>query len=219
MSKAFTFDDLNKELSKISTYGDTLDKSEVSTVDHYISTGNYALNAALTGSVWGGFPNNRSIAIAGPSGTGKTYLILNAVREAQKLGYSIIYYDSENAVDKSLVEKFGIDPAKLRYEPCNTVQEFRSSVTNLTKMMLDAKKKGAELPRVMVILDSAGNLATQKGRTPKGPRTDCRDPRPKKRRTNPVGRGKHDFRPCDADLARPRVPKRPGPCSGRNLAR
>lgn len=162
MSKSFTFDDLNKELSKISTYGDTLDKSEVSTVDHYISTGNYALNAALTGSVWGGFPNNRSIAIAGPSGTGKTYLILNAVREAQKLGYSIIYYDSENAVDKSLVEKFGIDPAKLRYEPCNTVQEFRSSVTNLTKMMLDAKKKGSELPRVMVILDSAGNLATQK---------------------------------------------------------
>jgi len=162
MSKVFTFEDLNKELSKISSFGDTLDKSEVSTVDHYISTGNYALNAALTGSVWGGFPNNRSVAIAGPSGTGKTYLILNAVREAQKLGYSIIYYDSENAVDKSLTDKFGIDPAKLRYEPCNTVQEFRSSVTNLTKAMLDAKKKGSDLPKIMVILDSAGNLATQK---------------------------------------------------------
>lgn len=162
MSKTFTFEDLNKELSKISTFGDTLDKSEVSTVDHHISTGNYALNAALTGSVWGGFPNNRSVAIAGPSGTGKTYLILNAVREAQKLGYSIIYYDSENAVDRSLTDKFGIDPAKLRYEPCNTVQEFRSSVTNLTKAMLEAKKKGSELPRIMVILDSAGNLATQK---------------------------------------------------------
>jgi len=32
----------------------------------------------------------------------------------------------------------------------------------LTKAMLDAKKKGSELPRIMVILDSAGNLATQK---------------------------------------------------------
>lgn len=161
-AKTFTFDDLNKELSKISTYGDTLDKSEVSQVDHYISTGNYALNAALTGSVFGGFPNNRSVALAGPSGTGKTYLILNAVREAQKLGYYIVYYDSENAVDKSLVEKFGVDPAKLRYEPCNTVQEFRSSVTNLTKTLLEAKKKGSELPKVLIILDSAGNLATQK---------------------------------------------------------
>ena len=160
--KEYSFDDLNKELSKVSAYGNTLDKSEVSSVDHYISTGNYALNAALTGSVWGGFPNNRSVAIAGPTGTGKTYLILNSIREAQKIGYSIVYYDSENAVDRSLVEKFGIDPVKLRYEPCNTVQEFRSSVTNLTKSLIDAKKKGLELPRIMVVLDSAGNLATQK---------------------------------------------------------
>ncbi len=162
MSKEYSFDDLNKELSKVSAYGDTLDKSEVSSVDHYIGTGNFALNAALTGSVWGGFPNNRSVAIAGPTGTGKTYLILNSIREAQKLGYSIVYYDSENAVDKTLVEKFGIDPRLLRYEPCNTVQEFRSSVTNLTKSLMDAKKKGSELPKIMVVLDSAGNLATQK---------------------------------------------------------
>lgn len=162
MSKEYSFEELNKELSKVSSYGDTLDKSEVSSVDHYISTGNFALNAALTGSVWGGFPNNRSVAIAGPTGTGKTYLILNSIREAQKLGYSIVYYDSENAVDKSLVEKFGIDPRTLRYEPCNTVQEFRSSVTNLTKSLMDAKKKGSKLPKIMVVLDSAGNLATQK---------------------------------------------------------
>jgi RecA/RadA recombinase len=162
MAKEFSFEELNKEMSKISTYGDTLDKSEISQVDHYISTGNYALNASLTGSLFGGFPNNRSVCIAGPSGTGKTFLTLNAVREAQKLGYYIVYYDSENAVDRSLVEKFGVDPKKLRYEPCNTVQEFRSSVTNLTKMLIEQKKKGVEIPRLMVILDSAGNLATQK---------------------------------------------------------
>lgn len=161
-SKVFTFEDLNKEMSKISIYGDTLDKSEVSSVDHYIGSGNFALNACLTGSLFGGYPNNRSVCVAGPSGTGKTFLILNAVREAQKLGYFIIFYDSENAVDKSLTDKFGIDPQKLRYEPCNTVQEFRSSITNLTKMLLEQKKKGLELPRIMVILDSAGNLATQK---------------------------------------------------------
>jgi len=162
MAKEFSFEDLNKEMSKISTYGDTLDKSEISQVDHYISTGNYALNACLTGSLFGGFPNNRSVCIAGPSGTGKTFLTLNAVKEAQKMGYYIVYYDSENAVDRTLVEKFGIDPKRLRYEPCNTVQEFRSSVTNLTKMLIEQKKKGVEIPKIMVILDSAGNLATQK---------------------------------------------------------
>jgi len=162
MAKEFSFADLNKEMSKISEYGETLDKSTISEIDHYIPTGNFHLNACLTGSLFGGYPNNRAVALAGPSGTGKTYLILNAIKQAQKQGYSIIFYDSENAVDKKLVEKFGIDPKTFRYEPCNTVQEFRSSVTAITDVLIEQKKKGIELPKIMVVLDSAGNLATQK---------------------------------------------------------
>jgi len=162
MAKEFSFADLNKEMSKISEYGNTLDKSTISEIDHYIPTGNYHLNACLTGSLFGGYPNNRAVALAGPSGTGKTYLILNAIKQAQKQGYSIVFYDSENAVDKSLVEKFGIDASKFRYEPCNTVQEFRSSVTAITDVLIEQKKKGIALPKIMVVLDSAGNLATQK---------------------------------------------------------
>ncbi len=162
MSKTFSFDDLNKEMAKHSTYGDTLDKSTVSEIDHYIPTGNYNLNACLTGSLFGGYPNNRAVALAGPSGTGKTFLLMNAIKQAQDLGYSIVFYDSENAVDKDLVEKFGIDPKKFRYEPCNTVQEFRSSVTALTDTLIEQKNKGAALPKIMICLDSAGNLATQK---------------------------------------------------------
>jgi RecA/RadA recombinase len=162
MAKEFSFADLNKEMSKISEYGNTLDKSTISEIDHYIPTGNFHLNACLTGSLFGGYPNNRAVALAGPSGTGKTYLILNAIKQAQKQGYSIIFYDSENAVDKKLVEKFGIDPKTFRYEPCNTVQEFRSSVTAITDVLIEQKKKGIELPKIMVVLDSAGNLATQK---------------------------------------------------------
>lgn len=162
MAKEFSFNDLNKEMAKHSTYGDTLDKSTISEIDHFIPTGNFHLNACLTGSLFGGYPNNRAVALAGPSGTGKTYLILNAVKQAQDMGYSIVFYDSENAVDKELVEKFGVDPKKFRYEPCNTVQEFRSSVTALTDLLIEQKNKGATLPKVMIILDSAGNLATQK---------------------------------------------------------
>lgn len=162
MSKEFSFADLNKEMAKHSTYGDTLDKSTVSEIDHYIPTGNYNLNACLTGSLFGGYPNNRAVALAGPSGTGKTFLLMNAIKQAQDLGYSIVFYDSENAVDKDLVQKFGIDPKKFRYEPCNTVQEFRSSVTALTDTLIEQKNKGAALPKIMICLDSAGNLATQK---------------------------------------------------------
>jgi RecA/RadA recombinase len=162
MAKEFSFDDLNKEMAKHSTYGDTLDKSTVSEIDHFIPTGNFNLNACLTGSFKGGYPNNRAVALAGPSGTGKTFLLLNAIKQAQDMGYSIVFYDSENAVDKELVEKFGIDAKRFRYEPCNTVQEFRSSVTALTDLLIEQKKKGTELPKILIALDSAGNLATQK---------------------------------------------------------
>ena len=162
MSKEFSFDDLNKEMSKISKYGDTLDKNTISDIDEYIHSGNYMLNACLTGSLFKGYPNNRSVCVAGPSGTGKTFLILNSIREAQKRGYYIVFYDSENAVDREIVEKFGIDPSKMRYEPCNTVQEFRSSVTALTDTLIEQKSRGIKIPKIMIVLDSAGNLATQK---------------------------------------------------------
>ena len=63
MAKEFSFADLNKEMSKISEYGNTLDKSTISEIDHYIPTGNYHLNACLTGSLFGGYPNNRAVGV------------------------------------------------------------------------------------------------------------------------------------------------------------
>lgn len=94
--------------------------------------------------------------------TGKTYLILNACKQAQDQGYYIVYYDSENAVDKALLSKFKIDMTKFRYEPVNTVQEFRSNITAMLDTLIENKEKGFKIPKIMVCLDSAGNLATQK---------------------------------------------------------
>jgi len=161
-TKEFTFDDLNKALGKHSIYGDTIDKSTFSKIDEFIGTGNYLLNACLSGSLFGGIPNNRSVCFAGPSGTGKTFLMLNVIRQAQQMGYQIIFYDSETAVDIDIINKFGIDPTKFRYEPCNTIQEFRTSITNLVSILNEQKRKGLETPKVMVCLDSLGNLASQK---------------------------------------------------------
>jgi RecA/RadA recombinase len=160
--KEFTFDDLNASLSKSSIFGETMDKSVFSKIDEYIGTGNYLLNACISGSLFGGVPNNRSVCYAGPSGTGKTFLLLNNIRMATQMGYTIIFYDSETAVDTDLIQRFGIDPKKLRYEPCNTVQEFRTSITTLTKTISEQKRKGLKVPKVMVCLDSLGNLASQK---------------------------------------------------------
>ena len=160
--KEFSFDDINKELAELNPLGSVMDQSTFSEVTEWIDTGNYHLNACVSGTLFGGWPNNRSCSVAGPSGTGKTYLILNSVKEAIDMGYSVIFYDSEAAVDKTLMEKFGIDTTKVNYQPINTVQEFRTSVTTITGKMQEIKRSGGKTPKVMIILDSAGNLATAK---------------------------------------------------------
>jgi RecA/RadA recombinase len=160
--KEFSFDDINSELANLNPLGSVMEQSNFSEVTEWIDTGNYHLNACISGSLFGGWPNNRSCSVAGPSGTGKTFLVLNSIKQAINMGYSIIYYDSEAAVDKSTMEKFGIDTTKVNYQPVNTVQEFRQSVTTITRRMQEAKRDGADIPKVMIILDSAGNLATQK---------------------------------------------------------
>ena len=161
----FSFDDLNAELEKSSTtfsLGTRMDKSTFADVTEFINTGNYALNACLSGSLFKGWPNNRTMAIAGPSGTGKTFLVLNSIREAIRMGYNIVFYDSEAAVDKELMAKFNIDTTKVRYEPVATVQEFRTKITGLTDFVQKRLRKNEDVPKLMVILDSAGSLATDK---------------------------------------------------------
>ena len=160
--KDFTFDDLNKELAELNPLGSVMDQSNFSEVTEWIHTGNYHLNACVSGSLFGGWPNNRSSSVAGPSGTGKTFLTLNSVREAINMGYNVIYYDSEAAVDKEQMIKFCIDITKVNYQPINTVQDFRTSITTITQKMQEIKRKGGEIPKLMIILDSAGNLATAK---------------------------------------------------------
>lgn len=162
MAKKFSFSDLDEKLSKISPLGSIITRNSFSKIDEWIPTGNYMLNAQITGSLFGGMPNSRTACIAGDTSTGKTFLTLNICREAQQMGYDIIYCDSEAAVDEEVMVKFGLDPERVRYEPCNTIQEFSIFVNNLTKMLTDARKAGHEVPKVFLVLDSLGNLASTK---------------------------------------------------------
>lgn len=162
-SGEFSFDDLNKAMNKNSKWGGLMSEGAgVSEITEYIPTGNYILNAAFTGSIFQGLPNNRSIEIFGPSGTAKTYILLNIAREAQKMGYYVIWYDSENAIESGQVKNFGCDLTKFRYEPISTIEQFRTSTTDLVDTLIEQKEQGKKIPKLMIILDSAGNMASQK---------------------------------------------------------
>ena len=66
--KEFSFSDLDEKLSKISPTGSIVTKNTFSKIDEWIPTGNYMLNAQISGSLFGGIPNCRSVTIAGVSG-------------------------------------------------------------------------------------------------------------------------------------------------------
>jgi RecA/RadA recombinase len=162
-TKEFSFLDLDKELSKISGFetGSILADNTFSDVDDWIPTGNYLLNAQLSGTLFGGIPNTRSLGLMGDPGTGKSFVCLNVTREAQKKGYNVIYCDTEGAIDKSTATKFGIDPHQIRYQPIKTVTEFQTFVSNLLDLVKKAQQNGAS-PKILLILDSLGMLSTDK---------------------------------------------------------
>lgn len=162
-TKEFSFLDLDKELSKINGFetGSILAENSFSEVDEWIPTGNYLLNAQLSGTLFGGIPNTRSLGLMGDPGTGKSFVCLNVAREAQKKGYDVIYCDTEGAIDKSSAIKFGIDANKVRYQPIKTVTEFQTFVANLLELVKKAKANGAN-PKILLILDSLGMLSTDK---------------------------------------------------------
>jgi len=68
--KEFSFLELDKALSKIDGFemGSVLETNEFSEVSEWIPTGNYLFNAQLSGSLFGGVANNRSLGLAGDPG-------------------------------------------------------------------------------------------------------------------------------------------------------
>jgi len=199
MVKSFSFEELDKSLSKVSDLGSILTENKFSKIDEYISTGNYVLNAQLSGSLFGGIPNTRSVALSGESGVGKSFLCLNIAREAQKMGYYIIYCDSEAAIDEDIVRKFGIDPEKVRYQPVNTIKSLKNICANLHAQLKEKKEKGYDLPKIMVIVDSIGNLATDKERNDALSGSDKKD-------MTRAGDIRSMFRIITTDLAELKIP-------------
>lgn len=159
---AVSFSELNDVLSQISPDGDILEDSVYARIDEFIPTGPYILNAALSGSLFGGMPNRRSLTFAGEEGTGKTYLALSIARNAQAMGYNVIYYDSEGGIDIDFVKRLGVDTKKVRIENISTIEEFATLTAKLNETLKGIRDKGKEPPKVMVVLDSLGNLSSTK---------------------------------------------------------
>jgi RecA/RadA recombinase len=150
--------DMVKGIDNTSLLADGGNSSEFS---GSIDTGSYILNAAISGSIYGGVPNNKITAFAGESATGKTFFVLGVLKqflEDNKDG-GVIYFDTEAAVTKQMMDDRGIDTKRVVISEPSSIEEFR---TNATRILSTYIEQGKDAPPMMMVLDSLGMLSSAK---------------------------------------------------------
>ena len=136
--------------------------SEIDETETYVDTGSYIFNALVSGSIFGGVSGNKITAIAGETSTGKTFFSLAVVKnflDNNPTGYCL-YFDTEAAITKSLLESRGIDTTRLVVVNVVTVEEFRTKALKAVDVYM--KKKEDERNPCIFVLDSLGMLSTNK---------------------------------------------------------
>ena len=153
------FDDLlkvtgNEFGSKVS------DGIEAGDVSGHIDTGSYILNALISGDIYGGIPSNKITAFAGETATGKTFFVLGIVKQflADNPSGGVLYFESESALTKQMIESRGIDTSRLFILPVTTIQEFAHQALKVVEQHSSAQE---DRPLLMC-LDSLGGLSTSK---------------------------------------------------------
>ena len=132
----------------------------------WISTGNYALNYAISGRFRdGGIPLGKVTMLGGQSGSGKSFLASgNITANAQKKDVFVVMIDTENALDESWLKALDVDTADDKLLKVNMAM-----IDDVAKLISDFMKDykaqfGAldedQRPRVLFIVDSLGMMLT-----------------------------------------------------------
>jgi RecA/RadA recombinase len=136
--------------------------ADIDETETYVDTGSYIFNGLVSGSIFGGVSGNKITAIAGESSTGKTFFSLAVVKnflDSNPDGYCL-YFDTEAAITKSLLDSRGIDTSRFVVVNVVTVEDFRSKALKAVDIYL--KKPLEERKPCMFVLDSLGMLSTEK---------------------------------------------------------
>ena len=159
------------EFSKVGTILDNIAKSIPIQIEKeikerkFISTGVYLLDAALSAKLLGGgIATSRITGLLGESGAGKSFVAYSVCKSAQKDGYSIVYIDTEESLDLEDLPKFGINPSldKFRLVRSNKVEDVNILMTQLLDELKTQKLNGFEIPKILIVLDSIGQMSSNK---------------------------------------------------------
>jgi recombination protein RecA len=148
--------DAFKILDKLNSNAAFLDNNSLSTVNEWIDTGSYALNAIISGSLFGGVPMGRLTAFIGAESCGKTLMANKIMANAQKKGMYVAYFDTEGALDEATAKRLGCDTSKIKHVPSEITEQCRNEIVQFLDSILTNNLQG----KVLIVIDSLGNLIT-----------------------------------------------------------
>ena len=154
-SKKMSLVDILKKTSTIKA-SDILDVSKFFTKADMVTTSVPAMNVALSGKLDGGFVPGLTL-FAGPSKHFKTSFSLLLVKAYMDKypDSALLFYDSEFGTPQDYFKSFGIDTSRVLHTPITNIEELKFDVMK----QLEAIERGA---RVIIVIDSIGNLASKK---------------------------------------------------------
>ena len=144
-----------KKNSKVE-YTDVLSNSKFFNEKDMVPTEVPMMNVALSGSVDGGLTPGLTV-LAGPSKHFKTSfaLIMASAYMKKYEDAALLFYDSEFGSPQEYFQNFGIDTSRVLHTPITNVEELKFDLINQLEN-LDRDDK------VVVVIDSVGNLASKK---------------------------------------------------------
>jgi RecA/RadA recombinase len=133
-----------------------LSKSKFFTEKDMIQTDVPIVNVALSGDLDGGLTPGLTM-FAGPSKHFKTaFALLMAKSYMNKYDDAVVlFYDSEFGTPQSYFDAFGIDTERVLHTPITDVEQLKHDIMNQLQNIEKTDK-------VIIVLDSIGNLASKK---------------------------------------------------------
>ena len=133
-----------------------LSKSKFFNQKDFVQTTVPALNVALSGQLDGGGSSGLTV-FAGPSKHFKTaFAMLLAKAYLDKYDDAVIlFYDSEFGAPQGYFDSFGIDTERVIHSPIADIEQLKHDVMS----QMNGLERG---DKVMIIVDSVGNLASKK---------------------------------------------------------
>lgn len=131
-------------------------------VHSFIDTGSYVFNALISGSIYGGIPEGKVIALAGEEATGKTFFWLTMAKHFMDKNEQaqIVCFESEGALTQDILIEKGIDLSRIAIVSISTVQEFKNKALNCLQEYEGIPD--GERPPLLLVVDSLGMLSTSK---------------------------------------------------------